>query len=176
MKPYQRRFLAGCIFALAFILFFEARGQRLVGRWEENPPGTVVQGYWEHIGLGAVVVAIGAILILTLPLSESRLPIPKVELGVYALGLGLLIGTAVVSWTHVRAKLFEDRSDLRDVFDGTREGHELHAAGVVADFVRRGKNGATALATPQRNTQILTGDGWMVVRLEPELGCIADGL
>jgi hypothetical protein len=30
MLPLQRRTLAACVFALAFILFYEARGERLI--------------------------------------------------------------------------------------------------------------------------------------------------
>ena len=111
MKPFQRRCLAACIFALAFILFYEARGQRLVG-FSSEPPGAALQGFWEQIGLGSFVVVIGAILIFKLRPSTQVVSIPGAELAVYALGLGLLIGTALVSWTHVLKKFPEHSSDL----------------------------------------------------------------
>jgi hypothetical protein len=101
MKPYQRRIMAICIFAFAFILLFEARGQRLVS-WDapNAPPST--QEYWEHVLAAAIIVAMGATLTVGLSRASTHEPYTRWELAAYALGIGILIGTAIVSWTSVR--------------------------------------------------------------------------
>ena len=98
----QRRTLAACIFALAFILFYEARGQRMISFERETPiasQNSALTHYWEQTTAGIFVLAIGAVLIVALRRHGQPLNIPRPELVVYGLAVGVLLGTAVVSWS-----------------------------------------------------------------------------
>jgi hypothetical protein len=104
MLPIQRRTIAACVFALSFILFYEARGQRLIAYETESHSearALAVKNYSEQTGAGLFVLVLGALLIVTLRRKGQSLQIPRWELTVYALALGLLLGTAVVSWSVV---------------------------------------------------------------------------
>ena len=104
MSPYQRRAFAACIFALAFIFFYEARGERLisVGDNEQQPANaSLKEHYWESIGAGVFVVALGAILLFTLRRSDRIVRFSSTELCLFALGVGVLLGTAIVSWVRI---------------------------------------------------------------------------
>ena len=103
MPPLQRRTLALCIFALAFILFFEARGQRFVSGERETQASTQLarQIYWEQTSLGIFVVAMGSLLIATLRRPGHNPVYSFVELAAYAFGIGVLLGTAYSSWMAV---------------------------------------------------------------------------
>lgn len=104
MTPYQRRAFALCIFALAFIFFYEARGQRLVS-WGtvETPAGTAAQAqFWQYASIGGFILAMGTVLMLTLRRPSQKNDVSRTELIVLALALGILLGTAFVSWVHIR--------------------------------------------------------------------------
>ncbi len=103
MPPLQRRTLATCIFALAFILFYEARGERLVSgeRQAADSYELATQHYWEQTGAGIFVVCIGTLLVATLRRPGHNPIYTAPELAVYALAFGALLGTAVVSWLIV---------------------------------------------------------------------------
>jgi uncharacterized membrane protein len=101
MPPLQRRTLAICIFALSYILFYEARGQRLVEIFQEETPArgeALREHYWAQTSMGAFVLVIGTFLICALRRKGQVVEIGQIELAVYALALGMLLGTAVVSW------------------------------------------------------------------------------
>ena len=106
MNAFQRRFFAFCIFALSFIMFFEARGERLV-TWEQSAElpasASLQQEYWDHVGGGAFVLALGGLLIVCLRRKDVIVPYTFMELSAYALGLGVLIGTAIMSWVRISA-------------------------------------------------------------------------
>lgn len=104
MIPMQRRTLAACIFALAFILFYEARGHRLISfesATSGDPRAAAEKHYWEQTGAGLFVLALGTLLIVALRRKGQALEIPRLELAVYALALGVLLGTVFVSWSYV---------------------------------------------------------------------------
>lgn len=101
MTPYQRRFFALSIFALSFIFFYEARGQRLVGGGkleEEVLRVAEYPQYWQHVSIGCFVLFLGTVLIVLFHRANKQKAPTRLELAIYALGLGILIGTAVVSW------------------------------------------------------------------------------
>ncbi|HEY3324634.1 MAG TPA: hypothetical protein VGP72_29550 [Planctomycetota bacterium] len=111
MTPYQRRALAAAIFAFTFILFYEARGERLIShepidvgtdfpveRDAGTAPPAAVANFRQQIEIGVFVLALGSVLLVVLRRKGQRLDIPVGEWVAYALGLGILIGTAVVSW------------------------------------------------------------------------------
>ena len=100
MPPLQRRTLAACIFALAFILFYEARGERLIAveRQAGESYALMAQHYWEQTGAGIFVVCIGTLLVATLRRPGHNPVYTAPELSVYALAFGILVGTAVSSW------------------------------------------------------------------------------
>jgi len=112
MHPFQRRAFAICIFALAFIFFYEARGQRLV-KWvssETVEAAELAAHFWQNITAGVFVLLIGGLLLfvfrvpIVLPENVERPPrtIPALELAFFALAVGVLIGTAIVSWMFIR--------------------------------------------------------------------------
>jgi hypothetical protein len=103
MPPLQRRTLATCIFALAFILFYEARGQRFVSGERETQASAQLakDTYWEQTSLGIFVVVMGSLLIATLRRPGHNPVYSFVELAVYAFGIGVLMGTAYSSWIVV---------------------------------------------------------------------------
>lgn len=106
MTLYQRRFFALAIFAFSFIFFFEARGRRLLSPFgSEEPVAGAAQymHYWQQVSIGTFVLVLGGLLLVLLRRRERTAPYPVLELVAYALGLGVLIGTAYVSWvaSHV---------------------------------------------------------------------------
>jgi hypothetical protein len=101
MKRYQRNTLAICIFAFAFIILYEARGERLVS-WDAQPAAPSMQHYWEQVTAATAILGIGVLLIAGFMRVSTHVPFSHLELAAYALGIGLLIGTAVVSWSRVR--------------------------------------------------------------------------
>ena len=103
MLPLQRRTFAVCIFALAFILFYEARGERLVTAEREAAESYELasQHFWEQTGAGIFVLCIGTLLVATLRRTGHNPIYTAAELSVYALAFGVLLGTAVVSWLIV---------------------------------------------------------------------------
>jgi len=101
MTNYQRRFFALSIFAFSFIFFYEARGRRLVGGGKVDEQLLNFAGYtqyWEHVATGGLVLFLGTILMVLLHRPNQRNQLARCELLVYALALGILIGTAYVSW------------------------------------------------------------------------------
>ena len=100
----QRRTLAACVFAFAFILFYEARGERLVtfeNTSQQDSGAAVEQHFWEQCTAGTFVLLLGALLIATLRRPSRPVVIPPIEIAIYAVAIGILLGTAVVSWTVV---------------------------------------------------------------------------
>lgn len=103
MLPYQRRIFAICIFAFSFILFYEARGKRLLDVWgEAELNGGSMDHFWQQVTTGSIVLAMGALLLVLLRNREKPVPFAWLELAAYCLGLGLLIGTLAISWMHVK--------------------------------------------------------------------------
>jgi hypothetical protein len=106
MSPLQRRTFAICIFAMAFIFFYEARGTRLIffgGDADVSGGVSLVSHYWHQISVGAFVLAIGALLLAVLRRpGQSDAKWTAGECWAYALGVGILIGTALVSWLRVK--------------------------------------------------------------------------
>ncbi|MCY3023839.1 MAG: hypothetical protein NTW87_33085 [Planctomycetota bacterium] len=89
---------------MAFIFFYEARGRRLIGAGREEEPaaGIMLQRQFrQQIAMGTFVLVLGAVLILALRRRHRQDPFPALELVAYALAVGLLVGTAVVSWARV---------------------------------------------------------------------------
>lgn len=103
MNAFQRRFFAACIFALVFILFYEARGERLISWEHDSSPSksAVMEEFWGHTGAGIFVLSIGSLLLFTLKRSDVKVPFTGGELAAYALALGILIGTAIISWIRL---------------------------------------------------------------------------
>ena len=102
MLPYQRRVLAACVFAFTFILYYEARGKRLLDVWNEaDLSGGTLDHFWQQVTMGSIVLSMGLLLLVLLRNREKPVPFAWLELAAYCLGLGLLIGTLVVSWMHV---------------------------------------------------------------------------
>ncbi len=106
MTRYQRRALAAAVFAFTFILFFEARGRRLltltVTDEKLGDPVALQAYFWQQIGMGATVLALGVLLLVTLRRQGQRLEFTRGEWIAFAAGLGILIGTAVSSWFQMR--------------------------------------------------------------------------
>lgn len=106
MSPSQRRTFAACIFAMAFIFCYEARGTRLIlwgGGADVSGGLSRVSHFWHQVGVGAFVLAIGALLLAVLRRpGQTDSKWSAAECWAYALGLGVLIGTALVSWLRVR--------------------------------------------------------------------------
>lgn len=103
MTPFQRRFFALSVFALSFVFFYEARGARLLrlGRVEEELANAAKSAhFWPNVTLGTFVLILGATLLLVLRRPGQKLVLPLSEVAVYALGVGILIGTAYVSWVR----------------------------------------------------------------------------
>jgi len=101
MTNYQRRFFALSIFAFSFIFFYEARGLRLVGGGKVDEQLLNVAGYtqyWEHVATGSLVLFLGAIIMVLLHRPNKSNKPAKLELAIYALAVGILMGTAYVSW------------------------------------------------------------------------------
>ncbi|MGD0092340.1 MAG: hypothetical protein ABSE73_20685 [Planctomycetota bacterium] len=101
MTPYQRRFFSLAIFAFSFIFFYEARGQRLLGGGKVEGDVLITGGYeqyWQHAAIGCFVLFLGTVLIVLFHKANKRPAPTRLELAAYALGLGVLIGTAVTSW------------------------------------------------------------------------------
>ena len=104
MTTYQRRFFALSVFALAFIFFYEARGVRLMawGTPEEHVTGAILQAFFrQQMWIGAFVLVLGTLLLILLRRRDQKPAVPPLELAAYALGLGILLGTAYVSWVRV---------------------------------------------------------------------------
>jgi hypothetical protein len=100
MTNYQRRFFALSIFAFSFIFFYEARGTRLVGGGKVEEHLLNIAGmtqYWEQVATGGFVLFMGVVLMIVLHRPNPKNKVPPLELAIYALALGLLIGTAYVS-------------------------------------------------------------------------------
>jgi len=104
MEPVQRWTLALCIFAMAFIFFYEARGERLI-RWQnESAPPTgalLVDHYWQQTSIGTAFLVMGTLLMVVLRRPGKKVVFSKLELTAYALGIGVLLGTAVVSYMRM---------------------------------------------------------------------------
>jgi hypothetical protein len=101
MTNYQRRFFALSIFAFSFIFFYEARGRRFVGGGKVEEELLNVAGstqYWQHVTAGGLVLFLGSMLMVLLHRPNPGNQVARLELVAYALGLGVLIGTAYVSW------------------------------------------------------------------------------
>src|ERR1051326_696286 len=101
MLPLQRRTFAICIFAFSFILFYEARGQRLLDLYNEAVPegsAALEDHFWTQVSMGAFVLVVGTFLIFVLRRKGQRLELGRGELAAYALAVGILFGTAFVSW------------------------------------------------------------------------------
>ena len=97
MNPLQRRVLALCIFALAFIFFYEARGMRLImlgGESDISGGQSLLSHYWHQVGVGAFVLVLGVLLLAVLRRPGQKLSLTATECMAYALGIGILIGTA----------------------------------------------------------------------------------
>ena len=109
MSPYQRRTFAICIFALAFIFFYEARGTRLLvfgGDADVSGGLSLASHYWHQISVGAFILAVGALLLAVLRRpGQTDAKWTAGECWAYALGMGVLIGTALVSWMRVRGSM-----------------------------------------------------------------------
>lgn len=104
MRPFQRRMLAFCIFALTFNLFYEARGKRLLDIWHETGGGSPsMDVFKQHAVTGLFVLLMGGSLLFLLRRNDEKIQYSLAELVCFALGLGLLIGTLVVSWMQVSA-------------------------------------------------------------------------
>lgn len=103
MRPLQRRILAFCVFALTFNLFYEARGKRLLDIWREGSGSPSVEVFKQHALTGAIVLLLGGTLLFVLRRSDEKFQYSLAELVWFCLGLGLLIGTLVISWLHVSA-------------------------------------------------------------------------
>ena len=104
MSAVQRRFFAACIFLFSFIFYFESRGERLIpiGIRETPVSGPELNAhFWQHIGIGTFILMMGIILLIVLRRPEQKLEIPRGELMAFALGIGILIGTAIVSWVQI---------------------------------------------------------------------------
>lgn len=102
MLPYQRRMMAACIFAFSFIFFYEARGKHLFDVWGEPPvAGGALDHFWQQTITGCIVLALGGVLLFVLRNRDEKFRYSLQELMVVYLGVGLLIGTLVVSWMHV---------------------------------------------------------------------------
>ena len=101
MVLYQRCFFALSIFALSFIFFYEARGARLVG-WSGGEAELADAARYSHfrqnMAIGILVLVLGALLMVLLRRFSKRSRFTAWELTAYALGVGILIGTAYVSW------------------------------------------------------------------------------
>jgi hypothetical protein len=103
MSPVQRRFLALSIFALSFIFYYEARGARLLGSAAEELDGVSRYAhFWPSFAMGTFVLVLGAILLVVLRRPGQKRRWTALELLAYALGLGILLGTAYVSWLSCR--------------------------------------------------------------------------
>jgi hypothetical protein len=100
--PYQRRVLAACIFAFTFILYYEARGKRLLDVWgEAELHGGSLDHFWQQVAMGSIVLAMGVLLLVLLRNREKPAAFAWLEMAAYCLGFGLLIGTLAISWMHV---------------------------------------------------------------------------
>ena len=100
---------AVCIFAMAFIFFYEARGVRLV---QFGGDADVVGGisleahFWHQVIVGGFVLALGAVLLAVLRRpGQTDAKWTAGECWAYALAMGILIGTAVVSWLRVHESM-----------------------------------------------------------------------
>jgi len=101
MTTYQRRFFALSIFAFSFIFFYEARGRRLVGGGKVQAELLHAAGstqYWQHLATGGLVLFLGSMLMVLLHRRNQSNQLAPLELLVYVLGLGILMGTAYESW------------------------------------------------------------------------------
>jgi hypothetical protein len=106
MTLYQRRFFALAIFAFSFIVYYEARGRRLLSPFggEERVADAAWQAhYWQQVSIATFVLVLGGLLFVLLRRRSRTTPYPVPELIAYALGLGVLIGTAYVSWVACHA-------------------------------------------------------------------------
>jgi hypothetical protein len=102
MRPMQRRTLALCVFALTFNLYYEARGSRLFNAWGESAPQRPpMELFTEQAVTGTMILALGVVLLAVLRRQGENAEFSGAELGCYCLGLGILVGTLIVSWTHV---------------------------------------------------------------------------
>jgi len=96
--------LALCVFALTFILFYEARGKRLMNLWKESASDAPsFDTFLQHALTGGIVLVLGGSLLFLLRRSDETIQYSNGEKVFLALGLGLLLGTLFVSWLHVKA-------------------------------------------------------------------------
>ena len=97
--------LAICIFAMAFIFFYEARGVRLVqfGGDSDVVGGVALEThFWHQVFVGGFVLALGVVLLAVLRRpGQTDARWTAAECWAYALAMGILIGTALVSWFRV---------------------------------------------------------------------------
>jgi hypothetical protein len=102
MTPGQRRTLWLCVFALTFIFWYEARGAPLIQLWHSPPlplhgPAALAR-FWQHFAYGCFFLLFGALLTVLIRRKNQPAAYHWLDWLALAVGLGLLAGTAWVSY------------------------------------------------------------------------------
>lgn len=104
MTSGQRRALWFCVFAMAFVFFYEASGTPLVRREniaEHMPAGALREHFQNHAGWGLLFLIFGAVLTRGLRKPETEAPYMWSDWAALAAGLAVLSGTLYHSYRAI---------------------------------------------------------------------------